>query len=92
MTEKYMLTIQHEDQKVAYFEFTSSDDESAKKSAENKLSEYNEKKGFAPIYPFSGNFSGIKPAIKNTHVSKWIFSNTAQNAWNNFSGGYWKDI
>lgn len=91
---KYMLTVQHENQKVAYIEFTAENDELAKTGGENLFRTYKSLPNFIPLWSkgVSGNFTGAKPAIKNHHVSKWILSETATNANGVFCGGYWAKI
>lgn len=88
-----MLTVQHDNQKVAYIEFNSEGDKTAKEQAEHIFADYKSKPSFVPKQPYeSGNFSGNKTAIKSHDVSKWIASNTAVNAWGANSGGYWSTI
>lgn len=90
---KYMLTIQHDNQKVAYIEFDSSDDELAKQQGESIFKQYEKQPEFIPRWPdITGNFSGYKPRIENRRISKWIESNTITNGWGRASGGYWKSI
>lgn len=93
MSNKYMLTIQHEFQKVAYIEFKSDSDDQAKQAGEDIFANY---KGVSSLdgryYPTSANFSGVKPPIKSHHVSKWVLSDTAVNGWGELSGGYWSSI
>ena len=90
---KYMLTIQHEEQKVAYINFVAKGDVSARKEAEILLDEYNQKEFIIQKFPnISANFYGVKPKIVSTHLSKWKNSETATNAWGLYCGGYWKDL
>ena len=88
---KYMLTIQHEEQKVSYTEFLADSDKLALSQAEIIFKNYQSQEFFMRKYPYiSGNFTGRKPQIKNHHVSKWVNSETAVSAWGFFTGGYWK--
>lgn len=91
---KYMLTIQHAEQKVAYLEFMAENDEQARRQGEALFSEYASHPNFTPGYArhSSGNFSGPKPRIISHRVSIWIKSETATNAWGSLSGGYWSNL
>ena len=94
MSNKYMLTIQHDYQKVAYVEFRSENDNKAKEQAERIFNNYQTEKYFQPTFGngTSGNFSGIKPRITGHWVSKWVSSEIAVNAWGQSSGGYWSNF
>lgn len=90
--QKYMVMVQHNDQKVAYIEFKSVNDKQAKIDSVNVYKNYVNEKFFQPSYAkgTSGNFTGVKPAIRYYSVSKWVESQTATNAWGQLSGGYWQ--
>lgn len=91
MTKKYMLTIQHDFQKVAYIEFKADNNEQAKVKAESLFNAYKNESIFTPTSyrAVTGNFSGYKPSIKGHWISKWVLSDTACNAWGRPTGGYW---
>ena len=89
---KYMLTIQHDDQKVAYIEFTADNDLAALKAGESIFQQYKTVSAFMPRMYESGNFTGYKPPIKSCHVSKWVNDANACNAWGRPCGGYWSTI
>lgn len=91
---KYMVMVQHEDQKVAYLEFKSPNHKQAKKEAVNIFENYKNETKFIPSYAkgTSGNFTGSKPRIKYYSVSKWVVSNTAVNAWGGLCGGSWESL
>ncbi len=90
---KFMLTIQHECQKVAYIEFKADNILKALEVGESLFVEYKTQKNFIQKQPYvSGNFSGYKPPIKSHHVSKWVGDTNATNALGQPSGGYWKNI
>ena len=90
---KYMLTIQHDDQKVAYIEFKSENDDQAKITGENIFRNYATEESFIPRYPVSsGNFTGLKPRIKSHYVSKWNSDVNALNANGRPCGGYWSSV
>lgn len=90
---KYMLTVQHSQQKVAYLEFLASDDSDAKTKGEQLFKLYQSESDFRTKAPYiTGNFSGAKPPITNHWVSKWLESETAINAWGQYCGGYWETL
>jgi hypothetical protein len=91
---KYMLTIQHVSQKVAYIEFNSESNEQAKLDGELIFSNYKNISSFMSNMGkgMSGNFTGAKPPIVEYHFSEWVRSKTATNAWGAPSGGYWSNI
>ena len=90
---KYMLTIQHDQQKVAYIEFQADNDSAAMKAGESIFACYKTIPAFIPRAPHeSGNFIGYKPPIKSRNVSKWIENVIARNAWGRPCGGYWSTI
>ena len=88
---KYMLTVQHYFQKVAYIEFKADNDEQARIKAESIFDQYKKEPVFAPtsLGAITGNFSGQKPRIEGHWLSKWVLSDTACNAWGRPTGGYW---
>lgn len=87
---KYMVTVQHAYQKVAYIEFMSQDDDLAVIKSRIIFEGYKEDPAFMPKYPYeSGNFWGRKPPIIDHWLSKWIPSDIACNAWGRPCGGYW---
>lgn len=91
---KYMLTIQHDQQKVAYIEFTAENNNQAKIRGNAIFEQYKNEPVFRPTAwgVITGNFSGHKPRITDRYISVWVKSPTACNAWGAPSGGYWKGI
>jgi hypothetical protein len=90
--KQYMLTVQHEEQKVIYIPFMSSSDKKAKQEGERIYSEYKTHDTIIPVYPITGNFTGTKPPVKYWEVSKWVSDQNACNAWGRPCGGYWKTL
>ena len=90
---KQMLTVQHSEQKVAYLEFNSENDETAKTQGEFIFKNYSNEGIFVPKFPnITGNFTGYKPKIISHHVSKWIANVMSTNAWGMSCGGYWSNV
>lgn len=90
---RYMLTIQHNQQKVAYIEFEAGNDNAAIETGESILKRYKAAPAFMPRMPYeSGNFTGYKPSIKTHYLSKWVDNVNVCNAWGVPCGGYWSTI
>ena len=90
---KYMLTIQHDFQKVAYICYKAENTEQAEIKAKSLFNEYKLAPVFVPKNPYiTGNFSGRKPAIKGHWLQKWVKDANSVNAWGQSSGGYWTSI
>ena len=89
---KYMLTIQHDYQKVAYIEFKADSDNAAIRTGEFIFEQYKTIPTFSQSHQESGNFTGRKPPIKAHHISKWVNNANAANAWGQPCGGCWSTI
>ena len=91
---KYMLTIQHDYQKVAYICYKAENTKQAESKAESIFKAYKLEPVFKPtrLGAITGNFEGHKPRIKGHWLSKWIPNANSCNAWGQLSGGYWGSV